>query len=121
MRFSSKIWVFLMIISIIGFILPASSVKGTQEHEITGLSCLVYPDGSAKIEYRVEVDPVAARMNINLLGKEFDDLVKSFLKASVPDIGTPPDIAIATILYIAADKFSYFIGNIAKTLPYLVS
>jgi N-acetyl sugar amidotransferase len=37
--------------------------------------------------------------------KEFCDLVRSFLRASVPDIDIPSDIALATTHYLAARKF----------------
>ena len=61
--------------SLIAFITPANLVKGSQKYEITGLSCLVYPDGSAKIEYGIDVDPVVARLSMDLLGKDYDDLI----------------------------------------------
>ncbi|MCG3113478.1 MAG: N-acetyl sugar amidotransferase [Candidatus Manganitrophus sp. SB1] len=37
--------------------------------------------------------------------REFCDLFKSFLKASVPDIDTPSDIGLATTHYLAAEKY----------------
>jgi len=36
--------------------------------------------------------------------EEYDDLYRSFLRAGVPDIDTPTDIALATTLYMAAAK-----------------
>lgn len=36
---------------------------------------------------------------------EFDDIILSFLKAGVKDIDTPTDIALATTMNIAAEKF----------------
>jgi N-acetyl sugar amidotransferase len=38
--------------------------------------------------------------------KEFNDIFKSFLKASVPDIDSPSDIALATVHYLACRKFN---------------
>jgi len=37
--------------------------------------------------------------------REFCDIFKSFLKASVPDIDTPSDIGLATTHYLAAQKY----------------
>jgi len=37
--------------------------------------------------------------------EEYDDIYRSFLKAGVPDIEAPTDIALATTLYLACDKF----------------
>jgi N-acetyl sugar amidotransferase len=37
--------------------------------------------------------------------KEYNDIFKSFLKASVPDIDTPADISLATTHYFACQKF----------------
>lgn len=37
--------------------------------------------------------------------KEYDDIYRSFMKAGVPDIEAPTDIAIAATLYRAAEKF----------------
>jgi len=37
--------------------------------------------------------------------REYDDICKSFLLASVPDADIPNDIALTTVLYIAAEKF----------------
>jgi N-acetyl sugar amidotransferase len=37
--------------------------------------------------------------------KEYDDLYRSFFKAGVKDLETPTDIALATTLYRAAEKF----------------
>ena len=37
--------------------------------------------------------------------KESDDIFKSFFKASVPDLDSPTDIALAEVLYRAADKY----------------
>ena len=37
--------------------------------------------------------------------KEYNDIFKSFLKASVPDIDTPADIALATTHYLACENF----------------
>ncbi len=36
---------------------------------------------------------------------EYNDIFKSFLKASVPDIDTPADIGLATTHYLAAQKY----------------
>src|SRR5690606_35417000 len=37
--------------------------------------------------------------------KEYDDIYRSFLSAGVKDIDSPTDIALATTLYRAAEKF----------------
>ncbi len=37
--------------------------------------------------------------------KEMDDIYKSFFRASVPDLDSPTDIALAEVLYRAASKF----------------
>jgi N-acetyl sugar amidotransferase len=37
--------------------------------------------------------------------EEFDDLARSFLKASVPEIDSLTDVALATTLYIAAEEY----------------
>lgn len=37
--------------------------------------------------------------------EEYDDIYRSFLKAGVPDIEAPTDIALATTMYMACDKF----------------
>jgi N-acetyl sugar amidotransferase len=36
---------------------------------------------------------------------EYDDLYRSFMRAGVPDVDTPTDIALATTLYMAAAKY----------------
>jgi uncharacterized membrane protein len=71
MSLSRKILVFSMIILIIYTIPP---VHGTTDIEIMKLMGVVYPDGSTKIEYDLELDPLAARVNMTLLGNTFDDL-----------------------------------------------
>jgi len=53
---------------------------------------------------------VLGRLNVDLYtyvinNKEEDDLIKAFLKASVPDLDCATDIALAEILYRAANKF----------------
>lgn len=37
--------------------------------------------------------------------KEYDDLYRAFLRAGVPDIEAPTDIALATTLYLAAERY----------------
>lgn len=37
--------------------------------------------------------------------QEFNDILKSFIKASVPEIDTPSDIGLATTHYLAAEKY----------------
>ena len=37
--------------------------------------------------------------------EEYDDIYRSFMKAGVPDIEAPTDIALATTMYMACDKF----------------
>lgn len=37
--------------------------------------------------------------------KEYNDIFKSFMKASVPDIDTPSDISLATVHYMACKKY----------------
>ncbi len=67
---SGKFVVSMMILALIT-IMP---VSGADDFEIIKLSGNMYPDGSAKIEYELELDPVAARVNVSLLGSVFDDL-----------------------------------------------
>ena len=43
--------------------------------------------------------------NITVNDVEYNDIFKSFFKASVPDIDTPSDIALAATHYIAAAKY----------------
>lgn len=38
--------------------------------------------------------------------KEYNDIFKSFFKASVPEIDTPADIGLATTHYLAAEKYN---------------
>ena len=56
------------------------------------------------------ISNVLGKLNIDLYthvvdNQEFCDLMKSFMKASVPDIDTPSDIGLATTHYMAAKKF----------------
>ncbi|MEE9441116.1 MAG: N-acetyl sugar amidotransferase [candidate division Zixibacteria bacterium] len=53
---------------------------------------------------------VTKKLNIDLYthfvdNKEYNDIYKSFFKASVPEIDTPADIGLITTLYMAAAKF----------------
>ena len=53
---------------------------------------------------------VTKKLDIDLFthvvdNKEYNDIFKSFFKASVPDIDTPADIALAATHYIASQKF----------------
>ena len=53
---------------------------------------------------------VLSKLNVDLYthvvdNKEADDIFKSFFKASVPDLDSPTDIALAEVLYRAADKY----------------
>jgi len=43
-------------------------------------------------------------LRIGVDREEYDDICRSFLLASTPDVDVPNDIAIATVAYIAADK-----------------
>lgn len=50
------------------------------------------------------------KLNVDLFtivvnNKEYDDIYRSFFKAGVKDLETPTDIALATTLYRAAEKF----------------
>ena len=52
---------------------------------------------------------LVSQLNVDFLKvgvdkREFDDICRSFLLASVPDADIPNDIALATVLYFAADK-----------------
>jgi len=56
------------------------------------------------------IQNVLKKLNVDLFthvvdSGEFCDLLKSFLKASVPDIDTPSDIGLATTHYMAAAKY----------------
>lgn len=53
---------------------------------------------------------VLEKLNVDLFtivvdNKEYDDIYRSFLQAGVKDIDCPTDIALATTLYKAAEKF----------------
>jgi N-acetyl sugar amidotransferase len=53
---------------------------------------------------------VLEKLNIDLYthvvnNKEFNQIFKSFFKASVPEIDTPTDISLATVHYMAAAKY----------------
>jgi len=56
------------------------------------------------------IQNVLKKLNVDLFthvvdNREFCDVFKSFLKASVPDIDTPSDIGLATTHYMAAAKY----------------
>lgn len=56
------------------------------------------------------IQNVLKKLNVDLFthvvdNREYNDLLKSFLMASVPDIDTPSDIGLATTHYLAAKKF----------------
>lgn len=67
---SGKLALSMMILALI----TITPVSGADDFEIIKLSGNMYPDGSAKIEYELELDPVAARVNVSLLGSVFDDV-----------------------------------------------
>jgi len=53
---------------------------------------------------------VLGKLNVDLFtyvvdNREYNDLFRSFFKASVPDIDTPSDIGLATTHYLAANKY----------------
>ncbi len=53
---------------------------------------------------------VLSKLNVDLYthvvnNKEVDDIFRSFFKASVPDLDCPTDLALAEVLYRAADKY----------------
>ena len=53
---------------------------------------------------------ITKKLNVDLYthvveNKEVDDIFRSFFKASVPEIDGPTDIALAEVLYRAADKY----------------
>lgn len=54
---------------------------------------------------------VLQKLNVDLYtyvmdNEEFNDMARSFLKASVPEIDALSDIALTTVLYMAADKYN---------------
>lgn len=56
------------------------------------------------------INKVIEKLGIDLFthvvdNQEYSDVFHSFLKASVPDVDTPSDIALATVHYIACRKF----------------
>jgi len=59
---------------ILMFSLLINPVIGASDSEIINLNGIVYSDGSVKLEYMLQLNPVAARVNITLLGDGFDDL-----------------------------------------------
>lgn len=57
------------------------------------------------------IDAVLDKLNVDLYTHvvdniQFQEIYKSFFKASVPEIDTPTDIALATVLYDAAEKYN---------------
>jgi len=71
----------------------------------------VHFDNTWDSEIAVEnIYRVTKKLDIDLYthvvdNKEYNDIFKSFFKASVPDIDTPADIGLATTHYLAARKF----------------
>lgn len=56
------------------------------------------------------IQKVLGALNVDLFtyvvhNEEVDDIFRSFLKASVPEIDASSDIGLASVLYIAAEKF----------------
>lgn len=56
------------------------------------------------------IQTVLSKLKVDLFtyvvnGDEFCDIFNSFLKASVPEVDTPSDIALATTHYLAASKY----------------
>jgi N-acetyl sugar amidotransferase len=56
------------------------------------------------------ITKVLNKLNVDLYthvvnNQEMDDIFLSFFKASVPDLDSPTDLALAEVLYRAADKF----------------
>jgi N-acetyl sugar amidotransferase len=57
------------------------------------------------------IDAVLDKLGVDLYTHvvdniQYQEIYKSFFKASVPEIDTPTDIALATVLYDAAEKYS---------------
>jgi len=56
------------------------------------------------------ISKVLGKLNVDLYthvvdNKEMDDIFRSFFKASVPDLDSPTDLALAEVLYRAASKY----------------
>ncbi len=80
--------------------------------EILGLRVLAaHFDNTWNSRIAVEnIKNVTEKLGIDLYtyvvdNEEYNDIFKSFLKASVPDIDTPSDISLATVHYLACRKF----------------
>jgi len=80
--------------------------------EILGLRPLaVHFDNTWDSRIAVEnIYRVTKKLDVDLYthvvdNKEYNDIFKSFFKASVPEIDTPADIGLATTQYLAARKF----------------
>ncbi|MBF0414095.1 MAG: N-acetyl sugar amidotransferase [Desulfamplus sp.] len=80
--------------------------------EILGLRPLAaHFDNTWNSKIAVEnISNITKKLDIDLFthvvdNKEYNDIFKSFFKASVPDIDTPADIGLATTHYLAARKF----------------
>jgi N-acetyl sugar amidotransferase len=80
--------------------------------EILGLRPLAaHYDNTWNSDIAVEnIQKVTAKLGIDLYthvvdNREYADVFKSFLKASVPDVDTPSDIALATVHYMACRKY----------------
>lgn len=80
--------------------------------EVLGLRVLAaHFDNTWNSKIAVEnIKNVTEKLGIDLYthvvdNEEYNDIFKSFLKASVPDIDTPSDISLATVHYKACKKF----------------
>lgn len=80
--------------------------------EVLGLRPLAaHFDNTWNSKIAVEnIKNVTEKLQIDLFthvvdNQEYNDVFKSFLKASVPDIDTPSDISLATVHYLACRKF----------------
>lgn len=80
--------------------------------EVLGLRPLAaHFDNTWNSKIAVEnISNITKKLDIDLFthvvdNKEYNDIFKSFFKASVPDIDTPADIGLATTHYLAARKF----------------
>jgi len=57
------------------FLIGSLHVYAEEEHTPVELSLYVFEDGVADIEYKIEVDPTLARVNITLIGKNYENFI----------------------------------------------
>jgi len=68
---------------ILSFLFPHAYSE--EDYTPVELSVYLYADGAADIEYRVDVDPTLARLNITLFGEAYEDFIAKDQEGSLLD------------------------------------